>query len=1099
MNKNLKFKVFISMVLLLTLLVSLVPAVIVAETPAEGVNLTEDKKEEAKKDPPDQQGSTGEASEETSESTTEETSEETSEATTEETSEETSEATTEQTSEETSEATTEETSEETSEATTTSTTSSESSSTLPSEKVEGITPLEQPMQLTQMMPLRGPASGPYSLVSGSESTSYDSLADALVDAKAGDTIKVSGTITEAQAITITKNITLMAGDEPASITFTNPSGITVKDGASLIFGGGGTAEPLLTLSAPSSQLLVVSEGSLLLREGAKLESSLNTITLRGAAAKASISGGSVTSSGQIAIKMQDGAIIDSISGGSIKGKQSAIVATGAGTNIQTISAGSFENENNGETFGSGSCVMLSQGASIGSIEGESSFNALNGSAILIRGGGSVGTISGGVFKSSVDHSYSNWLADIQEWHYNSAISIVTSSNSNPNRIGSISGGSFQGIHAIYMAAFSNVGDNRPTIDEISGGSFTNAIQAATNFRATILVGQRSLIKKISGGTFLSLDDDRVLHVEVQYDYSGVQPDRLAEISEITGGCFTQQRGEHKEKHATVEVNIGKIGSISGGIFNSIQETIQLRQGGSLGTISGGIFNNEQTHVKSNRAWQDDDMGSIMFEDSKDPRNPINIEPDLSNTQADIGYARYRSKKPYNKDFWFANYRIFHDDNGKQVGYTFPSYTGADGKSHNYILGQYDYDYDYDYRPSGYYDNEFPAFKDNQTKGETDYKHEEKICFSTDGQYIVYKSTINPNYPLAIDLEEEQHDLYALAPYYSDEHLMDWLDASGNECREGTAGALPYRYLVKRPTLYYDKNLEDAVGNLPGPQVMLPYQNWLVRSVMPVRQADDCVFTVKKDLLTSPTHKFLGWNTKQDGSGVWIREEEWYAMPFYDVTLYAQWETTSQPPTPQPPTPQPPTFIEEEPEPTEPKLELKIASPLVFKQITGGKAATADVFSFRLEAISYEAPQGRPDLAAKEVSIPMPPDSVMGIKDVTITGEGTAAFGQLVYEEPGSYSYRITEVKGSNPNYQYATDVYTFTDYVYEENGQLLSRRSIYKNGAEANTATAYFTNHYLGAITRDKITSLPATGSADSLMPALALVALGLVIVLKKR
>ena len=241
------------------------------------------------------------------------------------------------------------------------------------------------------------------------------------------------------------------------------------------------------------------------------------------------------------------------------------------------------------------------------------------------------------------------------------------------------------------------------------------------------------------------------------------------------------------------------------------------------------------------------------------------------------------------------------------------------------------------------------------------------------------------------------------------------------------------------------------------------------------------------------YTFQGWNTEKDGTGTTYTADMLVgAVIEDDITLYAQWKPAGEPPAPQPP-------AGELPKPMEPLPKLSIASPLVSKQITGGKAATPEVFSFRLEALSYEPPLGRPDLASKQVSIPMPPESVLGIKDVTITGEGTGAFGQMTYEEPGTYTYRIVEIQGGNTNYQYSKDVYTFTDYVYEVDGQLQVRRTIYKNGAEANTTTAYFTNHYLGQITREALESLPATGSRDTILPGLGLVALSLALLRKKR
>ena len=242
------------------------------------------------------------------------------------------------------------------------------------------------------------------------------------------------------------------------------------------------------------------------------------------------------------------------------------------------------------------------------------------------------------------------------------------------------------------------------------------------------------------------------------------------------------------------------------------------------------------------------------------------------------------------------------------------------------------------------------------------------------------------------------------------------------------------------------------------------------------------------------YKFLGWNTQSDGKGAAFTAD---TVVTGHITLYAIWEAKPEPtpePTPEA-TPIPDITV------TPPSKDtLEVFPPVVFKMLAGGKPATADLFTFRLEALSYKPAPGLGQLLAQQVVMPMPTDSLGGVAELSISGEGTASFGQLTYTCPGDYHYQITEVKGNNPNYAYSQDVYSFTDHVYEENGKLVSSRTVYKNGVQANTQTAYFTNQYLGTVpAQENVLTLPATGSSNGLPLALSLAALGLVLLLKKR
>ena len=113
--------------------------------------------------------------------------------------------------------------------------------------------------------------------------------------------------------------------------------------------------------------------------------------------------------------------------------------------------------------------------------------------------------------------------------------------------------------------------------------------------------------------------------------------------------------------------------------------------------------------------------------------------------------------------------------------------------------------------------------------------------------------------------------------------------------------------------------------------------------------------------TNPTregHKFLGWNTQQDGHGTAFTAD---TIVDKDMIVYAIWEEETQPDTPEPrptetPEPRPTETPESQPTvsqpinppavilPPVPEAKLSVSTPIVFKTISGGEPAIADLFT-----------------------------------------------------------------------------------------------------------------------------------------------------------
>jgi pilin isopeptide linkage protein len=120
--------------------------------------------------------------------------------------------------------------------------------------------------------------------------------------------------------------------------------------------------------------------------------------------------------------------------------------------------------------------------------------------------------------------------------------------------------------------------------------------------------------------------------------------------------------------------------------------------------------------------------------------------------------------------------------------------------------------------------------------------------------------------------------------------------------------------------------------------------------------------------------------------------------------------------------------------------------MVQKTISGNIPSTAETYGFILKASG---------------SAPLPAGLSASQKTVTITGAGEANFGNITFYTAGTYTYDITEVKGSASRCDYDSAVYTMTVVIEEESGELALKSVTYtKLGSAVTSDKAAFNNHY---------------------------------------
>ena len=151
-------------------------------------------------------------------------------------------------------------------------------------------------------------------------------------------------------------------------------------------------------------------------------------------------------------------------------------------------------------------------------------------------------------------------------------------------------------------------------------------------------------------------------------------------------------------------------------------------------------------------------------------------------------------------------------------------------------------------------------------------------------------------------------------------------------------------------------------------------------------------------------------------------------------------------------------------PTDPTL---MVDPPVVKTVAGEPNA-ASVFTF--------------ELRAGDKANPMPAGSANGVKTLQITGVGKKDFGTWAYTKAGAYYYIISEKNTGERRYTYDTAVYTITDTVTSENGQLVLDRVV-TNYAGRPVTSCSFINTYQGDRIVPGSDTAPASGSTNQPAP----------------
>lgn len=136
----------------------------------------------------------------------------------------------------------------------------------------------------------------------------------------------------------------------------------------------------------------------------------------------------------------------------------------------------------------------------------------------------------------------------------------------------------------------------------------------------------------------------------------------------------------------------------------------------------------------------------------------------------------------------------------------------------------------------------------------------------------------------------------------------------------------------------------------------------------------------------------------------------------------------------------------------PKLEIEPqdyvdVDPPVIKRVKGNR--------FSREKFVFE-------LKSENGNNPMPIGSRNGRKQTTITGSGKSGFGLWRFTEPGTYTYRIREIKGRNTHYKYDATEYRLEYRTYYSGSKMKLQAKL--TDSKGNVCSAknglIFTNQY---------------------------------------
>lgn len=121
------------------------------------------------------------------------------------------------------------------------------------------------------------------------------------------------------------------------------------------------------------------------------------------------------------------------------------------------------------------------------------------------------------------------------------------------------------------------------------------------------------------------------------------------------------------------------------------------------------------------------------------------------------------------------------------------------------------------------------------------------------------------------------------------------------------------------------------------------------------------------------------------------------------------------------------------------------APVVRKHLTGEETPEDKTFTFRLTAM-----EGNPAGATL-------PEST----EVTVTGEGSAAFDAITFTKAGRYLFQLHEVKGQEPGYTYDSSVWTLSVVVEDLDSRLTVTSQTYtRPDSDVSATEATFVNSY---------------------------------------
>ena len=123
------------------------------------------------------------------------------------------------------------------------------------------------------------------------------------------------------------------------------------------------------------------------------------------------------------------------------------------------------------------------------------------------------------------------------------------------------------------------------------------------------------------------------------------------------------------------------------------------------------------------------------------------------------------------------------------------------------------------------------------------------------------------------------------------------------------------------------------------------------------------------------------------------------------------------------------------------------------------------------------------LIAGDPTNPMPEGSENGVKTMTIVGSGEKDFGTWSYTKPGIYFYTVKEINTGETEYDYDKTIYTITDNVSDNSGQLEVNRVVTNDNNKAVTSFS-FVNVYTGKGNPDS----PITGDATQTTPFILMI-----------